>query len=94
MLQDYADRHHNGRIVPMMYYKCVVKRGSALSSKLESLAASGAKAPVWALMTGKWSSEPCSVPAHFPLRVLGAVQGPKIRPTQLGRSSRHHTAIT
>jgi hypothetical protein len=85
-MQEYMDTHHKGRVVSMMYAKCKVEQGSALALKLKGLADAGVKAPVWVLLFEEESKPPCAVPAHFPLRILGAVQGPAIEPTKLGKS--------
>jgi hypothetical protein len=73
-----------------IHLQCEVREASPLAELLKSRirlgplerrAADGV--PVWTLLRdekGPW----CSSLAHFPLRAIGPIQGPAIRPTKLG----------
>jgi hypothetical protein len=83
-IEAWTEEYFNSTLPHLAHYQCVVREGSALAHAVSGDADASDSLPVWALVRRRRAEPWCSVLVHYPLRIIGPLQGPAIRPRKLG----------
>jgi hypothetical protein len=93
-IEAYIEKYYNHTVPHMAHYQCVVREGSALANIVSREPGVSESLPVWISVRRRKAESWCSALAHYPLRVIGPLQGPAITPRKLGEVLQPHSLAT